>query len=341
VVVVVVAVAVKYFAFTPKPVPSFNSVATAYARGDLDSAIKSADEILAQDPHNEQALLLKAISLAQKGSLGFAEEQFGTQALALANQVIAMDQKSDEAYRIAGYANEIMQKYDEAHADYAKAIGLNPKNAMAVADDAHAYDLQGQTDLAQKGYQQALDIDQTVDLANLGLGRIFVAQKKLDDAQTHFQNVLAHSKNVRQKAEAAYNLGVVAGMKNDGVSVAKFMKQATMFDPNFSLGFAGLGAYLFTEAMATSSKLTADQRSKLITDSLQDLGRAISLNKGQSVVYLQLGIELGALGKTADALTILNSGLKATASDITLTAPQKANYAAQFSALISKLPTRK
>jgi tetratricopeptide (TPR) repeat protein len=323
VVLVVVIIGARYVHLFPEPQVSYESITTSFTHNNLDGAVADADKILARDPNNERALLLKAISLAQKGSITFNEVQYGTQALDIANKVIAMDPSSDEAYRIIGYANEIMQKYDAAHAAYAKAISLNEKSALAIADDAHAFDLQGQSDLAEAGYRRALAIDPNDDLANTGLGRILVAQKKLDEASKYLQNALEHAATVRQKAEAAYSLGVIASMKHDTPATESFMRQATSLDPNYSMGFAGLGAVLYTKATATSTTQTQAQRAALVKESLTDLLHAITLNKSQSEAYLQMGLEFAALGKKSDALIMVKSGLKTVPSDITLSAPDK------------------
>ena len=47
---------------------------SAFDSNDLDGAIAAADELLARDAHNIEALLAKAAALAQKGSLEFKEK---------------------------------------------------------------------------------------------------------------------------------------------------------------------------------------------------------------------------------------------------------------------------
>jgi cytochrome c-type biogenesis protein CcmH/NrfG len=114
---------------------SIVSAVTAFNQNDFATAIADSDTLLASDHNNIDALLAKAITLAQKGSIEFKEAEYGTQAIVVAQQALAIDPKNSEAWRIIGYANEIQQKYDEAHTAYAKSIALNPKNVAAISDD--------------------------------------------------------------------------------------------------------------------------------------------------------------------------------------------------------------
>ena len=141
----------------------------AFDNNDLDGAIAAADGVLSSDPNNVSALLAKASALAQKGSLEFKEQEYGTQAIAVANQVLVLDPNNAEAWRIIGYSNEIMQHYDAAHDAYGRAIALDPRNALAIAGDAHAWDLQGDMEKAEAGYRRALAVDPAIVNARIGL----------------------------------------------------------------------------------------------------------------------------------------------------------------------------
>ena len=306
----------------------------AFNQNDLNGAVTYADNVLARDPSNVAALVSKATALAQQGSLAFKEQEFGIQAIAVAQQALAINPKSDEAWRIIVYANEIMQKYDDAHAAYEKAIALNPKNAAAISQDAHAWDLQGNLIKAEAEYRAALTIDSTLDQARMGLGRIAVQKGDTEEALVLFLDLAARAQNARHRAEGAYSAGVLAGAKGDSVATENFMRAATVSDPEYALGWAGLGAVLFSNALAMSTKHTLAERNELISQSFAALQRAIALNPNQSSAYFQLGSELAAVGQKTAALKILNEALLIVPNDITLSAPEKTAVSAKISAVI-------
>lgn len=324
IVIAVLAIVVALFVRFANPSGYFlNNAGASYNGNDLDGTVSKADTVLTYDPHDVDALLLKAEALAQKGSLTFQERTYGLQAIDLANQALAIDPKSDEAYRIIGYAHEIMQEYDQAHTAYQEALSINPQNALAVADDAHAWDLQGKTDRAKAEYQQALNMSWNLDVAQMGLGRILFREGDLHGASVHFSEVYQDTRNVRLKAEAAYCLGVVDSLQTDAVSSEQHFRDATTIDPSYPLGWAGLGSILFNEAAASTTVQSPETRAQHAQESITDLLRAINLNPNQSAAHLQLGIEMAALGQTKNALIILNGTKDIVPKDITLSAPDK------------------
>src|SRR3989338_1467091 len=306
----------------------------AFNQNDLNGAVTYADNVLARDPSNVAALVSKATALAQQGSLAFKEQEFGIQAIAVAQQALAINHKSDEAWRIIGYANEIMEKYDAAHAAYEKAIELNPKNAAAISQDAHAWDLQGNAVKAEAEYRAALSIDATLDQAQMGLARIDTQNGKSDEALALFSALSVNAKNARHRAEGAYSAGGLAGARGDTAASLSFMRTATTQDPSYALGWAGLGAVLFSEAFETPTKRTLAERNDLITQSFTALERAILINPNQSSAYLQLCAELATVGKKDAALKILGEASRVVADDIALTAPEKTAMSAKINAAI-------
>ena len=305
----------------------------AFNDNNLTGALAEVQPVLANDPRNVDALLLKATIIAQAGSLGFKEEMYGTQAIAVAQQVLAIDPNNAEAYRIIGYANEIMQKYDQAHAAYAQALVFNPKSAAVISQEAHAWDLQGNLAKAEAGYRMALTIDPELDQARMGLGRIAVQKGDADEALVLFLDLAARAQNARHRAEGAYSAGVLAGAKGDSVATENFMRAATVSDPEYALGWAGLGAVLFSNALAMSTKHTLAERNELISQSFAALQRAIALNPNQSSAYFQLGSELAAVGQKTAAVKILDEASRIVPNDITLSAPEKVSMLQRIKAV--------
>ena len=297
----------------------------AFDDNDIDGALAAADGILSRDPNDIQALLAKATMLAQKGSLEFKEQEYGPQAIAVAQQVLALDPNNSEAWRIIGYANEIMQNYSAAHDAYAKAMALNPKNSLAVSGDAHAWDLQGEMDKAEAGYRAALALDPNNAAAKGGLARVLVYQNKLDEALPLYESVADTPGNARQRAEAAYSAGQIEEMQGAYADAEARFRSATTVDPSYALGWTGLSSELFRQAfLAQNSTLSADERSTLANESLTDIQKAITLNPNQSLAHYQFAQNIVAMGHSSDALIILN-GLKKKMidEDITLSSAAK------------------
>ena len=308
----------------------------AFDNGDLDGAIAVTNNILSSNLDEIQALLAKASALAQKGSLEFKEQEYGMQAIAVAQQVLALDPNNSEAWRIIGYSSEIMQKYDDAHAAYAKAIALDPNNSLAVSGDAHAWDLQGDMDKAESGYKKALSLDQNNTAAKVGLARVLVYQDKLDEALQLYISVADAPGNARLRADAAYSAGQIEEMQSAYADAEAHFRSATTLDANYALGWTGLASELFRQAFSSETKVSSDQGAALVNESLADIQKAIALNSNQSLAHYQLALEMLVIGRRDDALLILKGLQKQIiGNDITLSVLAKTSLLEKVNHAIS------
>ena len=82
--------------------PALAEARQAFDNNDLAGALAAAESALANNPNDINALLAKATTLAQKGSLEFKEKEYGPQAIAVAQQVLALDPNNATAWRIIG-----------------------------------------------------------------------------------------------------------------------------------------------------------------------------------------------------------------------------------------------
>jgi tetratricopeptide (TPR) repeat protein len=294
-----------------------------FEEGDLDGSIQQLDAILAKDSNNVQALIAKSLILAQTGSITFQEDTFGAQAADLANQAIAINGNSSEAYRALGYANEIQQKYVAAHAAYQKALELNPKNGLALYGDAHSYDLQGDSEKAEAGYKAAAALDPELYSAYLGIGRAENAKGNSDAAIDAFKKVYGYSQNKHEKSEAAYSIGMLLLAKGGQVNLARgYFEKAISFDPTYPSAYLGQGTVLYMQA-GTNAEVSADVRGNLLLSSASALQKATQLNPNQSLAYFQLAQTLYMLGEINAAHGAIDSAKQALPHDITLSATEK------------------
>ena len=212
---------------------------------------------------------------------------------------------------------------------------MTPNNPLSIAQEAHAYDLQGQMEKAESGYRAALQIDPKLDQANLGLGRILVLKGELRDALAHFVSISETAANTRLRAEGAYSAGTVSQALNRPTSAEEFMRLSTTTDPEYALGWVGLGTVLFNKAISTPSAISSADRVNLLSASFQALQKAISINSKQTAAYYQIGIESAALGKTEIARKFLHEALVIAPADVSLNGRQRQAIVKSISVALS------
>src|SRR5262249_13886640 len=91
------------------------------------------------------------------------------QAMADANQAIALDPKSDRAYTLRGWLHLQNEDFDRAIADCTQAIALDPTSGYAYATRASVYEEQKQFGQALADDSKACDLDAKAADAHNGL----------------------------------------------------------------------------------------------------------------------------------------------------------------------------
>ena len=312
--------------------PAPLSVRAQFNGNNFVGALKTLDETIARDPRNVSLLLQRALTLAQEGSIEFKEKEYAAQAISAAQQVLAIDSKNSDAWRIIGYAHEISQEYPAAHEAYQKSLALNPHNVATISQEAHAYDLEGQLTPAEAGYRKALSLNPTFEQAIAGLARINVAHGNYTQAIPLFDAVAHSAQNVRTVAESYYSEGTLVAFQGNHLLAGALMASSTISDPQYSLGWAGLGQEQFEVARATSTGMSIAQRQDILAQSFTSLIKAIALNPNQSAAHYQLGFELAFTGQNAAAAKVLDETLAIIPNDITLNTSDKAALIARTKA---------
>ncbi len=297
-----------------------DNIGADYNRGNLDSAIAEAENLLAKNPNNIQALLAIASAYAQKGSLTFKEEENAKKAIEYADRALALDSKNSEAFRIKGYANEIQELYSEAHSNYNKAIEYDPKNSQAYSNKGHAYDLEGNIVEAEKLYVKAIEVSPSNDHALLNLGRLYIRQEKFESARTTLDSLLSSSPNNRMKGEAYQLLSYIYYNEENFDAALEAIKSGLDFDPNMSTAWVTKAKIELGTAldMGTQEELDA-----LIKQVKEDLDKALAINPNQAEAYLTFSeIEI-ITGDRAKELDFRDKALQAIPLDITLGKAEK------------------
>ncbi len=296
----------------------------------LDDAISKANEGLSRNPKSVDLLIAKAIATAQKGSLTFQEKELGGQAAILANQAIQLDPRNSEAYRVLAYAYEIQEEYSKAHENYQKSLGFDPKNVAALYGDGHSYDLEGNGEKASEKYQAALAVNGSFSPAYVGMARISLQNNNPEKALEMYQKSIEYTANARIKSESASAMTLIYLSKGDVENAMNYSKQAIEFDNTYSSAWYVQGTTLFVDSFNKKKYPEIGTRNEMIKQSLENLGKAVSLNPNQAAAYLQIGTELSAIGRSDGAAVIFEKGLKTIEKDITLSAADKVSMREKF-----------
>lgn len=294
---------------------------TGFDTNNFVSGLAHYEHALASEPTNITLLLGKAALIAQQGSLNFDEERAARETIDIAQQVLALDPKNSDAWRLIGYAHEITQDYSAAHGAYAKSLELNPDNALTISQQAHAYDLEGRVAKADAGYRAALALAPDLDQALALRARSLVRSGRVTEALTTFERIAQHAKNVRIRAEALYSMGALLSAEGNHADAEQRFNSAIAADATFPLAYVGLASQEFLRA--NSQAITKTERAALVRSSFTHLQRALQLNPLQSVAAYQLGFQSMLLGNRDAARHIFKSARIAAKRDVTLSAPEK------------------
>lgn len=136
---------------------------------------------------------------------------------------------------LVGGIDKILQgDYAAASRTFNMALMDDPSNASLHFFNAYTYHMMadagasGSYDLAEMGYVKALDLENSNWLASLQLGRIKLTQKKYEEAQEHFADVLLFKPD---HFEAAYDLAMASYYAYDLRHAAKYINKAVQLRP--------------------------------------------------------------------------------------------------------------
>lgn len=144
----------------PPPQPGADLAETALRGGSPQVALKIANNVLARDPNNVQALRAQGDALTALGRLDEAEPSF--------RRVLQLDSQSVAAH--IGLGRCLLVR-DPARAEmlFLQASQKDPHNAVALNDLGVARDLQGHHAEAQAAYRQALAADPQMSAAQVNM----------------------------------------------------------------------------------------------------------------------------------------------------------------------------
>jgi tetratricopeptide (TPR) repeat protein len=314
---------------------TLQDTAVNFALGDMDEAIRQAEELVSEDSDNVAALLALAASYAGKGNASFEQSTYAQKAIDTAKMVLEIDPDNSEAYRIIGYAHETLENYDVARQNYRLAIDLDARNAQAHSNMGHSYDLQGDFERAGEWYGMALKIDPNLDHALLNSARLSVRTGNIDAAKIAVQKLVGSvNANYASKAEAYLIIALIALNENvppnyDAARTA--VNQALAHNPDLPQAWV-LSALVKYQSLL---QIESDEAIEDQFDSIaKDIETALSINTNQASAYY-VGYLLAQLREPEAVETWRTAALAAIPHDITLGEVEKENMKALLEAQIT------
>ena len=172
------------------------------------------------------------------------------------NLAIALDPKHADSYKLLGVIQFRKKNSAEAVAAFEKYLELKPADSEALTNIGLAYDSLGRADKAEEEYKKAVAIDGNAN-ACFGLGKLYLEQKKLPEAQDYAQRAVAGN----AKSAAALNLlGVVLNQMRKYPEAAANFENALRLTPDdlnlsINLGVAYINSQEFAKARKIYEKV--------------------------------------------------------------------------------------
>lgn len=278
----------------PTATTESTSFPASFNSNEFEAALAATDARLAKDPADTQALLDKALTLAQMGSLQFKERTLGDQALLLVDQVLRGDPSNVQALALKGYVYEIEQAYTDAHKYYDLALAIDPTNADTLAHKGHAYLLQGDVNTAENYFARSLRNKSNNLLSLCGMAKLNAGRSKYDLAKGQFLYVCDHSTNHRETAEACYSAALLSPVATASAldDADRLLQISIRTDPTYANAYVERAKRSFLKAARMADP---HQQQLSIGGSFKDLRRALNINSNLSIAHLQLARQLYAI----------------------------------------------
>ena len=151
-------------------------------REEMEDARKLVDEIIADDPDNSEALLVRA-------AFKFTERDYDN-AIADLRTVLRANEQSVRALLLLARSHVGAGNAELAQDAYRRLIEVKPGHPEASAELAELLARRGDMDLAEEVLRERLEVDPEDRKAAAGLVQALIVQGNLSDAETEARNML-------------------------------------------------------------------------------------------------------------------------------------------------------
>ncbi len=155
--------------------------------GQSEDAKSRADKVLARDPKNVQAQVVRANALAGLKDLDGAISEI--------NEAIQLDPKQASTYANLGALQLARGRQDEAEASFKKAVDTDPKNVNAQLALGNFYWSAGRPADAEASFKHASELEPGNLLANRALATFYLASNRAAEAEKYLKTVAETSKD--------------------------------------------------------------------------------------------------------------------------------------------------
>lgn len=200
-----------------------------YLDGHREAATKILDGLLAADPSDVNALVMKARWLLEAGR--------GAEALKLASNAVQANNQSVEAYYILGAVQAQTRDLAGAISSFNEVLRLNPRVTAAQVQLARLQLAAGNAGTASELAQGALKAEPDDRDVRLLLARSLLAQGDSEGADREFAPLRRQYPNAA--LTHAFN-GLVLAAKNDRVRARAEYDRALQADPGHLVALSGL-----------------------------------------------------------------------------------------------------
>lgn len=222
--------------------------ANARLEGNHQQAIALLDEILAGDPGQIEAVLLRASMAIERGE-GDAAERLFTKALERHPDNIELLVRAGDAAIGSGSVSQ-------AKARYQAALAVDSQVTAAWNGLGACYRQSGNTADARSAYVNALQLDSSDPIAPSALGMMAAEQRQLEQARSYFQQAVAAAPQLPQ---LHFNLANVLSELDDLGDSATHYRRALEIAPDYVDAWVNLALVQETEGEFDEAVQSLDQ----------------------------------------------------------------------------------
>jgi tetratricopeptide (TPR) repeat protein len=236
-------------------------------KGDHDRALALVEQVLAEDPRNEEAEIIRAGVEVERGDLEAAAAHL--------RRAIAIDPTDVQAHSKLGEVYQRLGDSEAALVEFRKVVEIAPLNAIEHNNIGNIHRERGEIDLAIAAYRDAVGADPQYIGAYNNLGLCLQQQGRLREASELYEKALA----IRPENPVLRNsLGTLrAGEGNREAAVAEF-ERAAAADPGWPVPQRNLARVLFEAGRFPEAKSAFERLLSSEPDSVEArLGYAMTL----------------------------------------------------------------
>ena len=205
-----------------------------YRDGRYEEGIQSHNQALKFDPDNIDLLFFKANSLLELERIIEADSTLG--------QILAIDPAYGRAWRLKGYILAYKnRRFEDALIAYDRALEIDPGDSNAWGSKGNVFTLQRRYEVALDAYSRALAIDSKSASHWVGMGDALRALKRHEEALEPFSNAVAIDPEMPQYLFK--KAGVMCYLKRYEEAVILY-RQALRNDPDNTETWDALGSIL-------------------------------------------------------------------------------------------------